>query len=86
MLDRFKVLMLTHYWSIKTVLNAHNKLKYKRSVTLGNKYDRMSLWIFLSIMRSRNKDLFTWWAIILSAARYGTKSDSAGSFNESTYF
>ena len=46
----------------------------------------MSLWICLSIMWSRNKDLFTCWTIILSAAGYSAKSDSAGSFNEAAYF
>ena len=39
----------------------------------------------MPIMRSSDKDLFTWWAIISSAAQYGAKSGSGGSFNEVTY-
>ena len=78
--------MPIHHALISTMLNVNTKLKDKRNKHLGNEYDRMSMWVFLSIMRARNKDLFTWWAIISAAAQYGSKSGSSRLSNESTYF
>ena len=53
---------------------------------LTGQYERISSWIFLSTMRSRNNHLFTWWANISTAARYGSKTDGSASFSESVFY
>ena len=79
-------LMPVHHASILTMLNVDKKVKDKRSVYLVNQYDRLSFWIFLSTMRTRNNHLFTWWANISTAARYGAKNDGSASFSEAVFF
>ena len=86
LVDRYKVLMPVHHASILTMLNVNNKIKDKRSSFLVQQYDRLSFWMFLSTMRSRNNHLFTWWANISTAARYGEKNDGSASYNEAVFF
>ena len=86
LVDKFKLLMPVHHASILTMLNVDKKLKDKRSVYLVQQYDRLSFWIFLSMMRSRNNHLFTWWANISTAARYGAKNEGSASFSETVFF
>ena len=86
MAKQFKALLPHHYGYISSMLNVTYKLKDKHNLHLANEYDRILMWIFISIMRARNRDLFTWWANVTSAARYGAKTQSARSFNEASYF
>ena len=68
------------------MLNVDNKVKDKRNLYLLSQYKRLSFWMFLSTMRSRNNHLFTWWANISTAARYGAKNDSSASFSDAVCF
>ena len=75
-----------HHASIITMLNVNKKVKDKSNLYLLSQYERLSFWIFLSTMRSRNNHLFTWWANISTAARYGAKNDSSASFSDAVFF
>ena len=86
MTDQFKSLMPNQYKCISSMLNVKLKLKDKRNKHLAREYDRKAMWVFISIMRARNNTLFTWWANVTAAARYGAKNMSAGSFDQGTYF
>ena len=78
--------MPVHHTSILTMLKVDNKVKDNRNLYLVSKYERLSVWMFLSTMRSRNNHLFTWWANISTAARYGAKNEGSASFSEAVFF
>ena len=86
LVQKYIELMPVHHAAIMTMLNADQKVKDKRCHYLATQYERVSFWIFLSTMRSRNNHLFTWWANISTAARYGAKTDSSASFSEAVFF
>ena len=86
LVNKYMELMPVHHVSILTILNVDNKMKDKRNIYLLSQYKRLSFWMILSTMQSRHNKLFTWWANISTAARYGAKNDSSASFSEAVYF
>ena len=86
LVNKYMDLMPVHHASILTMLNVDKKVKDKHNLYLLSQYERLSFWMFLSTIRSRNNHLFTWWANISTAARYGAKNDSSASFSEAVYF
>ena len=78
--------MPVHHACILTILNVDKKMKDKRNQYLLSQYERISFWICLSTMRSRNNHLFKWWENISTTARYGAKTDGSTSFSESVFF
>lgn len=78
--------MPVHHAAIMTMLNIDKKVKDKRYHYLVSQYERVSFWIILSTMRSRNNHLFSWWANISTSARYGSKNDNSASSSKAVFF
>ena len=84
--SEYRRLLPVHYSIIRSMINANNKLKSKRNWHLQNNYDRMALWQMLSLLRCRNNQLFVWWAMVNTTAKYGSMRSSSSGFSESTFF
>ena len=78
--------MPVHHEEILTKLNVDRKVKDKKYYYHMRKYELVLSWIFLSTMQSRNNHVFTWWANIPTADRWGAKNDSSASFSEAVFF
>lgn len=82
----YRHLLPIHYGIMRAMMNANTKMKNKRNWHLEKSYDRMALWQLLSILHCRKNQLFVWWALVNTAAKYGSMRSSSTAFLESTFF
>ena len=85
LVKRYIELISIHHASILTMINVDHKVKDKLNQYLLGQYEKISFWMFLFTMCSRNNHVLTWWDNISTAARYA-KNDGSASFSEAVFF
>jgi hypothetical protein len=81
MATTFKVDLQPHYEVIAELLSKKmSAAEYNKSRLIANKWDRQIFSQFCSLMRMRNKDYFSWWSVINTAAFHGKPTNSIPSY------
>ena len=76
----FQAQIPRYYEMISTLLNREQYSRLKRSHDSKLLWDHFILYTFCMLMRIRNKNNFSWWALINSASMYGSGANHLAVF------
>jgi hypothetical protein len=76
----FQAQIPRYYEMISTLLNREQYSRLKRSHDSKLLWDHFILYTFCMLMRIRNKNNFSWWALINSASMYGNGANHLAVF------